>query len=62
MVEPQVYMVFNEAHKSTQFATMYLNVIKLQGEMQTNHYNMFAMGLDLSIAQLQDKVELMEET
>lgn len=30
--------------------------------MQPNYYNIFSMGLDLSIARPQDKVELMEET
>lgn len=44
------------------FATMHLNVIKPQGEMQPDDYNKNAMGLDLSIARPQEKVELMEET
>lgn len=57
----KVYSVYNEVQAMLNFATMYPNKIKLQGEMLSEDYNMYVVGLDMSATQPQDKVELMEE-
>lgn len=41
---------------------MYPRVTKPQGEMHPKDYEIYAAGLDMKVAQPQDKVEIMEET
>lgn len=60
-VESKVYTVYNEVQQILNFTTIYPNIVKPQGEMMLDDYDMYAMGLYLAVVQPQDKVELMEE-